>query len=156
MLTNKFSAARQTVLIADDSPEIRHYLRLLLELEGYQVESAASGAEAVQLVKRGSTAGLALLDMQMPGMDGIETLRCLREVRPDLNVVICSGLDDADTIRNAIAAGAQGYLIKPVRRLYLTAAVQRCFAKDRCEAVVPDSESRVIMLTAPPTACRPN
>lgn len=122
------------VLVVDDTPEIRQYLRRLLELHGYQVETACTGEEAVRLVANGCGASVVLLDMQMPGIDGLATLRSLRELRPELQVIMCSGVDDPDRIQEARLLGAQAYLVKPVQHLYLTAAVDRCFAVRRAGA----------------------
>lgn len=155
MLQIKFDFAKPTVLVVDDSPEIRRYFRVLLESEGYRVASACDGIEGVQLVKKGSPASVVLLDMQMPGMDGIQTLRCLRDLRPDLSVIICSGVDDPDVVRDAMAAGAQAYLVKPIQRLYLSAAIRSCFSEQRPAIIPSHSGARLITLAAP-LGCRPN
>jgi CheY-like chemotaxis protein len=124
---------RVTVLVVEDSPEIQRYLRLLLELDYYHVEIASNGEEALERVQQGCTPELVLLDMQMPGMDGLQTLQSLKDLQPSLKVIICSGEDHPDTIRQAILLGAQAYLVKPVPRLYLSAAVEGCLAQRRSE-----------------------
>jgi CheY-like chemotaxis protein len=116
-----------TVLVVDDSPEMQRYLRMLLELDSYQVVTASSGYEALQLLCLGCTPAIVLLDLQMPGIDGLETLRRLRELRPTPKVILCSGVEDPAKIREAIALGAETYLVKPVQHLYLSAAIERCF-----------------------------
>jgi CheY-like chemotaxis protein len=120
---------RATVLVIEDCPEAQRYLRVLLELDCYRVEVASNGEEALQLMHEGCTPELVLMDMQMPGMDGLKTLQSLRELQPGLKVIICSGEDHPDTIRRAILLGAEAYLIKPVPRLYLSAAVEGCLAR---------------------------
>ena len=120
---------KATVLVVDDSPEIQRYLRVLLELASYQVETADSGYEALHALRRGCAPDVILLDLQMPGIDGLETLRRLREVRPKSKVIMCSGLDDPDKIREAASLGAQAYLLKPIQQLYLSAALDRCLAE---------------------------
>jgi CheY-like chemotaxis protein len=142
------------VLVVDDTAEIRQYLRRLLEVHGYQVETACNGEEAVRLIAEGCSAAVVLLDMQMPGIDGLETLRSLRALRPDLQVIMCSGVDDPDQIQEAKLLGAQAYLVKPVQHLYLTAAVDRCFAI-RPAAVARPAAHPVIMLQ-PSNFGRPN
>jgi CheY-like chemotaxis protein len=117
---------KATVLVVDDSPEIQRYLGTLLELASYRVETASSGYEALQRLRHGFAPDLLLLDLQMPGIDGLETLRRLREFQPKLKVIMCSGLDDPDKIRQAVALGAHAYLLKPVQHLYLSAAIDRC------------------------------
>jgi CheY-like chemotaxis protein len=142
------------VLVVDDTAEIRHYLRRLLELHGYQVETAANGEEAVRLITEGCSAAVVLLDMQMPGINGLETLRALRGLRPDLQIIMCSGVDDPDQIQEARLLGAEAYLVKPVQHLYLTAAVERCFAA-RSVGVSRQAAHSVITLQ-PSSISRPN
>jgi CheY-like chemotaxis protein len=118
--------AKATVLVVDDSPEIQRYLRTLLEMDSYRVETASSGYEALQRLRLGFAPQLVLLDLQMPGMDGLETLRLLQEFRPKPKVIMCSGVDDPEKIRAATTLGAHAYLLKPIQHLYLSAAVERC------------------------------
>jgi CheY-like chemotaxis protein len=113
-------------LIVDDSPAMLRYLRVLLELESYEVETASNGSEAVRRVREGCTPAVVLLDLQMPGMDGLKTLRRLLKLRPELKVIMCSGVDDPNKVRRAASLGAQAYLTKPVQHLYLSAALERC------------------------------
>jgi CheY-like chemotaxis protein len=117
---------KATVLVVDDSVEMRRYLRVLLELDSYQVETASSGPEALQVLRRGCAPQLVLLDLQMPGMDGLETLRRLREFRPQLKVIMCSAEDSPGKIARAASLGAHAYLVKPIQHLYLSAAIERC------------------------------
>ncbi|MBZ5598228.1 MAG: response regulator [Acidobacteriia bacterium] len=126
MLVAECNRAKATVLIVDDSPEMLRYLRVLLELDSYQVETASNGSEALQRVRDGCAPAVVLLDLQMPGMDGLKTLRSLRKLQPDLKVIMCSGVDDPRQVRRAASFGAQAYLTKPVRHLYLSAALERC------------------------------
>jgi DNA-binding NtrC family response regulator len=124
-----------SVLVVDDSPAMLRYLRVLLELESYQVETASNGAEALQRLKEGSSAAIVLLDVEMPGMDGISTLRRLKRLRPDLKVIMCSGVQDPRTARQACRLGAQAFITKPVQHLYLSAAIERCLAATSAGAV---------------------
>jgi CheY-like chemotaxis protein len=130
MPTSGYSPTKASVLVVEDSPELQTYLRLLLELDRYQVEIAGNGEEALQRMSNGCDPRVVLLDMQMPGMDGLETLRILRQLHPGTKVIMCSGVDDPDKIRQAIGLGAQAYLVKPVQHLYLSAAIERCLGQD--------------------------
>jgi len=117
---------KATVLIVDDSAEMRRYLRVLLELDSYRVETASSGHEALQNLGHGCPPQVVLLDVQMPGMDGLETLRQLHELRPRPKVIMCSAEDDPWKIAKAASLGAHAFLVKPIQHLYLTAAIERC------------------------------
>src|SRR5256885_995619 len=75
IMRSLLGSSRTSVLVVDDSPAMLRYLRVLLELERYQVETANNGAEALQRLKEGSPAAIVLLDVEMPGMDGLKTLR---------------------------------------------------------------------------------
>ena len=150
-----FNRTTTTVLVVEDSPETQRYLRVLLQLDGYQVDTVGSGEEALQHVRDGSAATVVLLDVQMPGTDGIETLRILRELRPDLKVIMCSGVDNPDTIREAILLGAHAYLVKPIQHLYLSAAVERCLGLGLTTHVGGPLGARVVAWPAPHLS-RPN
>ncbi|MFZ0286489.1 MAG: response regulator [Terriglobales bacterium] len=134
MTLRRSSPTKATVLVVEDSPELQNYLRLLLEVDRYQVEIAGNGEEALLRMNDGCDPRVVLLDMQMPGMDGLETLRILRQLHPATKVIMCSGVDDPDKIRQAISLGAQAYLIKPVQHLYLSAAIERCLEQASVES----------------------
>src|SRR5437867_12032994 len=117
---------KATILVVDDSPAMVRYLRTMLELDSYQVESASNGLEALERLRSGSHPELVLLVLQMPGMDGLETLRSLLKLRPDLQVLMCSGVDDPSKRRRAVTVGARDYLTEPSHHVYLSAAIERC------------------------------
>ena len=127
-MRNHRSTAAATVLIVDDDPAMRHYLRTLLELDAYRVHSAASGREAVELITAGLAPDLVLMDVNMPEPDGLETLRRLLQIRPGLKVIMCSGAPDPRKALEAFVNGAQEFLTKPFRHLYLSATLERCLA----------------------------
>jgi DNA-binding NtrC family response regulator len=122
------SSPTATVLIVDDDPAMLRYMRTLLELDGYRVETAASGKAAMERVSAGLAPELVLLDVNMPEMDGLQTLRCLLQIRPGLKVIMCSGVPDPRKALEAFISGAQEFLTKPFRHLYLSATVERCLA----------------------------
>jgi len=144
MTSTAINQLRPTVLVIDDSPEVQRYFRFVLEADHYLVETAASGETGLQLVRTGCVPSVVLLDMQMPGMDGLQTLKCLRELQPELKVIMCSSQDDPEIIRQAILLGAQAYLVKPVQHLYLSAALERCLAS-HCRTS-PNPPSPVLMM----------
>jgi CheY-like chemotaxis protein len=130
MLTVQANSANPTILVVDDSPDMRRYLRLLLELEHYHVETASDGMEALRRLDEGCSPALVLLDLQMPGVDGLTALRHMRQHYPQLKVIICSAEEDPETLRTVAQLGAQAHLSKPVQHLYLSAAVEQCLASE--------------------------
>ena len=113
------------------------FVRTLLELESYRVEVAISGVEAVEVVRGGLTPDVVLLDVNMPGIDGLETLRQLLQIRPTLKVIMCSGAPDPRKALEAFVSGAQEFLTKPFRQLYLSATIERCLAARSGRQAVP-------------------
>jgi CheY-like chemotaxis protein len=128
MMPDEASLPIATVLIVDDDPAMLAYARTLLELDSYRVETAAGGLQAVELVSAGLLPDVVLLDVNMPDMDGLETLRRLLQIRPGLKVIMCSGAPDPRKALQAFISGAQEFIIKPFRHLYLTATLERCLA----------------------------
>jgi CheY-like chemotaxis protein len=140
---------KATVLVVDDSPEIQRYLRTLLEMDSYCVQTASSGYEALQRLRLGYAPQVVLLDLQMPGMDGLETLRLLQEFRPKPKVVMCSGVDDPDKIHEAASLGAHAYLLKPIQHLYLSAAVERCLQEGPATRAAEFPGTHLFVLPSP-------
>ncbi|MCJ7578664.1 MAG: response regulator [candidate division Zixibacteria bacterium] len=103
---------KHTILVVDDETQISDLLRDFLTQEGYQVFTAANGVEAISLGKQ-NRLDLALLDLKMPGMDGIEVFQKLREVKKDIGVIILTGYGTLKTAKQAMRLGAHDYLTKP-------------------------------------------
>ncbi len=114
------------VLIADDVQETRRNTRLMLAtLDDVEVVAiAANGAQAVQLAKEHQP-DIALLDINMPEMDGLTAYREILKMRPDTGCVIISAEKDPATLRAAISIGVQEYLIKPFTVDELESAINR-------------------------------
>jgi CheY-like chemotaxis protein len=145
---------KATVLVVDDSVEMRRYLRVLLELDSYRVETASSGPEALQSLRHECVPQVVLLDLQMPGMDGLETLRRLREFHPQPKVIMCSAEDDPSKIAQATSLGARAYLVKPIQHLYLSAAIERCLNEGPARPSVERLPGRPFVLLSPSIASR--
>ena len=94
------------ILVVDDEPSMLGYMRTLLELDSHRVETASSGEDALQRVRRDPQPNVVLLDLLMPGLDGLETLEKMREVRPNLKVVMLSCVSDTRKVVQAIRLGA--------------------------------------------------
>jgi len=103
---------RCRVLVVDDEAQVRRSTAQLLELEGYQVEQAASGEEALQRFERGEAYSVVILDVVLPGLSGVETFARLRQLRPAQPVVIYSGYGVHDRAADLARSGAV-FLGKP-------------------------------------------
>src|SRR5690606_12074912 len=105
------NSARPLVLIADDEPDIRRFLRM--QLEDVDIIEAADGAEAVELAKQRQPQ-LALLDQMMPEMDGVEACRRIRENHTTRGtaIIVLTARADEQTKLNALQAGANDFLTK--------------------------------------------
>jgi two-component system, NtrC family, nitrogen regulation response regulator NtrX len=101
------------ILVIDDEPAIRDSLKMILEYEDYQFLGAASGQEGISLVQR-DRPDLVLLDIKMPGMDGMDVLRKLHAIDETLPIVMISGHGTTATAVEAIRSGAVDFLDKPL------------------------------------------
>jgi two-component system OmpR family response regulator len=101
------------VLLVDDETDFVEALSARLEVRGMQVDSAASGAEAIAKVKDRRFDAI-VLDLAMPGMDGIETLRELRAILPEVQVILLTGQGSVKQGIEAMKLGAVDFLEKPV------------------------------------------
>jgi two-component system nitrogen regulation response regulator NtrX len=115
--------ASETILIVDDEEPIRKSLADILGDEGYEIASAASGKEALDLITEAQPA-LALLDIAMPDMDGIETLRRFKETRPEMQVIMITGHGTIDTAVQTTKMGAYDFLQKPLSLERVSLAVK--------------------------------
>jgi two-component system response regulator AtoC len=102
-----------SVLIVDDDAENREQLSLLIEAFGFRCVTVASGAAALERLSHPDRPDVVILDVLMPDLDGVETLRRYRAGGGLAPVVMCSALDEADTVVRAMRAGANDYITKP-------------------------------------------
>jgi DNA-binding NtrC family response regulator len=122
-----------TVLVVDDDPDMLKYTQVLLETEQYEVSTASTGIEAVQFVRQGNRPDVVLLDVMMPGLDGLETLERLRDVLPDIKVIMLSCLTDTHKVVQAMRLGALDYLAKPLDEVELAETLRRCIENGTAE-----------------------
>lgn len=105
-------AEQSRILIIDDQESIRKSLKLALEREGYLVDTAENGQEAIRKPK-GRLYNLALIDLHLPDMDGIELLTKMRETLPKMVKIIITGYPSQENAIEAVNRGADGYIVKP-------------------------------------------
>ena len=103
---------KHTILVVDDEKEICDLFQDFLTQEGYQVFTATNGVEAISLGKQ-ERLDLALVDIKMPGIDGIEAFQELKKVKKDMEVIILTGYGTLKTAKEAMRLGAYDYLTKP-------------------------------------------
>jgi DNA-binding response OmpR family regulator len=121
---------RYRILCTEDDGDSREALRLLLEIEGFEVTCAEDAAQAISLAKA-EKFDLYLLDNWLPGMDGSLLCQKLREVDPITPVLFYSGAAMDGEKARALASGAQGYVIKPADPDYLVSEITRLILTKR-------------------------
>ena len=115
------------ILIVDDSDAVRSIVRGILVQAGYDVVEAMDRDSALQMFSESRPDGL-LLDIDMPGFSGIEVLRELREIDPDVRVAMLTGMRTPETVAEAVHLHVRDYVAKPFTAQRLRDAVQRLLA----------------------------
>jgi two-component system, cell cycle sensor histidine kinase and response regulator CckA len=122
--------ARGVVLVVDDEELFRDMVQRTLHREGFTVLTAADGCEAVAIFRhRSREIGCVLLDLTMPVMDGMETIRELRRIRADVPVILTSGSPDADLAQLPGDVGPTDFLQKPFRSAALVEKLRAVLAR---------------------------
>lgn len=129
-----------TVFIVDDDPSVRDALGLLLGLNGYSV-AMFDDAETFLAARQLDWLGCALIDIRMPGIDGLTLQRQLKEFGWDIPVVIMTGHGDVDSAREAFRSQAVDFLEKPIDPARLNAAIEDAFSK---QSETQESQSKQI------------
>jgi DNA-binding NarL/FixJ family response regulator len=132
------------ILLCDDQPLFRKGLRILLSLQPdfEVVDEAGDGAEAIELAKKHRPA-VVLMDLQMPGLDGIAATRSVRAELPDCQVIALTTFDDDENVFEALRAGAIGYLLKDVPPEKLFEAIR---LSARGESFIQPSVARKVVV----------
>jgi len=119
-------AAPRRILVVDDEASIRELLVKTLSLAEYTVETAADGNSALSRLRDTVTpCDLAIVDLKMPGMDGLMLIRQMKQMRPELPVIIITGFSTEISAIEAINLGVSGYLTKPFRVPQVLAAAAK-------------------------------
>jgi len=119
------------ILLVDDEPGMLRYIRTLLEVDDYTVETASTGEAALERVQKGLRPDLVLMDLLMPGIDGLQTLEQMREILPGVKVVMLSCVSDTRKVVQAIRLGAHDYLTKPFQKAELDKVIDQCLGKNQ-------------------------
>ena len=116
------------ILLVDDDETIRSTMKAILEDEGYSVDSASNGKEAIQKTQEQSY-NLALLDIRLPDMEGVELLKLMKEPMPRMRKIMVTGFPSLQNAVEAVNKNADAYLIKPVDVDKLLATVKEQLEK---------------------------
>ena len=124
------------VAIVDDDSSFSAYLRTFLSLRGYEARCYTRGDELLASMKQAEAPDVILLDVMMPGLDGLATLRALKTSRPEAQVIMLSGRNQASTIVEAVRLGAADYVVKPddpegLGEIALDVAIKNAIEKNR-------------------------
>ncbi len=113
------------ILIVDDTDFDRNLLRNILVSAGYEIAGMASGGEEGIRLFREMIPDLAILDLIMPDLNGIETLRRIKTEYPDAKVMLCTSVGEDGMVELARRLGARGYVVKPYQAAYILKAVEK-------------------------------
>jgi len=128
--TDSVTRDKLRIMVVDDEAVVRQSLFQWFTEDGYEVEAASDAAEALRLLQLGRY-DLALVDIKMPGMDGMELQRRLREIDPDLTVIIITAYASVETAVQALKQGAFDYVTKPIDPDHLAHIVQNAVNQRR-------------------------
>ena len=143
MQTSSHIASRPSILVVDDEQSMLIYTKTLLETSNYSVDTANSGEEALHKV-RSRKPDLMLIDMQMPRMNGLETIRACKKLIPDQRIVMVSCVTETQNVVKAMRLGALDYMTKPIYKAELDAVVARCLSMGE----EPENDVPVLHFTA--------
>ncbi len=121
-----------SVLVIDDDEKMRELLTTILEGEGYYVESAANGKQAIEACKKVHF-DVALIDIELPDVKGTVLLRTLKEIKPKMVRIIVTGHPSIENAVKAINEKADGYILKPFNPSELLETIKRVFAEKENE-----------------------
>jgi heterodisulfide reductase subunit A len=121
---------KRPVLIVDDEPIVRESIRDWLKDAGYEVATAESGEEALELIAK-QEFGVMVLDMRLPGKSGIQVLKEVKAAKPQIKSIIITAYPSTELAAEVMKLGAVDYLIKPVAPDSLETLIQETLAK--CE-----------------------
>ncbi|MCL4869360.1 MAG: response regulator transcription factor [Anaerolineae bacterium] len=137
--TNLEQTAPRLILVVDDEPRMIRFIRMNLELEGYQVVEARNGLQALEQARQ-HLPDLIIMDVMMPEMDGFETLHMIREISTTPVILLTIKGDEEDRIRG-LELGADDYVTKPFSPRELNSRVQAVLRR----AEWPSSQPRTIL-----------
>ncbi|MFN8414367.1 MAG: response regulator transcription factor [Anaerolineales bacterium] len=137
---------KSNILVVDDEPVARQSLTDILKLEGYIVNSAPNGQAAVEFV-RTHPVDLMIVDLRMPGMDGLEVVQVVNQVSPDTEVILLTAFGSTESAVQALRLRIHDYLLKPASPAQIIASVKkgltRRTARSKASTVVSDPDDAI-------------
>ncbi len=128
--------SKRSILVVDDDKNTRDYLAAFLTSSGFVVECLESGDDAIERLASGYSPSMVLLDIMLPGKDGIEVLSNLKTIYPTIPIIILSGIGQIKTVVEAMKMGASDYLTKPFEEEALELAIENAIEKHRLKEEV--------------------
>ena len=128
--------SKRSILVVDDDRSVRSYLSDFLTSCGYSIECAESGDQAVARLSAGYIPALIVLDIVMPGINGIEVLESVKKINPSIPVIILSAAGQTKTVVEAMKMGAADFLVKPFEEQELELAIQNVLEKQKLKEEV--------------------
>src|SRR2546425_1470433 len=128
--------SKRSILVVDDDRSVRSYLSDFLASCGYSVECAESGDQAVARLSAGYVPSLMVLDIVMPGINGIEVLESVKKINSTIPVIILSAAGQTKTVVDAMKMGAADFLVKPFEEQELELAIQNVIEKQKLKEEV--------------------
>ena len=137
----------ERILVVDDELFVRELLLEFLSSQGYEVSLADSGEKAVELMQI-EPANVVLVDLKMPGMDGIQTLKEIKKTTPDALGIIMTGYPTIESSIEALRQGAHDYVIKPFKLNDLKSSVEKALGEQKLKVEINQLKGRIKQLEA--------
>jgi DNA-binding response OmpR family regulator len=141
---------KSNILVVDDEPVARQSLTDILKLEGYLVSSAPNGQAAVEYI-RTHPVDLMIVDLRMPGMDGLEVVQVVNQVSPETEIILLTAFGSTESAVQALRLRIHDYLLKPASPAQIIASVKkgltRRVARVKTSSVTTDSDEPIEIFT---------
>ncbi|NIM98905.1 MAG: response regulator [candidate division Zixibacteria bacterium] len=137
----------ERILVVDDELFVRELLLEFLSSQGYEVSLADSGENAVKVIQT-ELVDVVLLDLKMPGINGIETLKQIKRIDPNALAIIMTGYPTIESSIEALRHGAHDYVIKPFKLNELKSSIERALKEHRLKSEIGQLKARIAQLEA--------
>ncbi|MCK4224477.1 MAG: sigma-54-dependent Fis family transcriptional regulator [candidate division Zixibacteria bacterium] len=135
----------ERILVVDDELFVRELLLEFLSTEGYEVSLADSGEKAVELMET-QPAEVVLVDLKMPGIDGIETFKQIKKIAPDTLAIIMTGYPTIESSIEALRQGAYDYVVKPFKLNDLKTSIEKALREHKLKTQITQLKDRIAQL----------